>query len=111
MDMSRPPKRFRRFIETHPRVGAAYEQLGAATKEEGPLDARTAELIKLGISIGMGSEGAVHAHARKALDAGATPDELLHAVVLSTTTIGFPRMMAAYTWVEDVIAPEGGQVG
>ena len=36
-------------------------------------------------------------------DAGWTPDELRHAVVLATTTLGFPRMMAAYTWVEDVL--------
>ena len=104
--MSRPPRRYRQFIEDHPEVGAAYEQLSAATKEHGPLDRKAAELVKLGISIGMQSEGAVHAHTRKALDAGATPEELRHAVLLATTTLGFPRMMAAYSWVDDVLNPE-----
>ncbi len=103
---STPPRRYRQFIQDHPEVGSAYERLSAAAKTEGPLDARTAELVKLGIAVGMQSEGAVHAHARKALDAGARPDELRHAVILAVTTLGFPRMMAAYTWVEDVLIPD-----
>lgn len=101
--MSQPPKRFRRFLEDHPAVGDAYQQLSAATRADGPLDARTAQLVKFGIAVGMQQEGAVHAHTRKALDAGCTPDELRHAVVLATTTLGFPRMMAAYSWVDDVL--------
>ncbi len=51
----------------------------------------------------MQHEGAVHAHARKALGAGVTPDELRHAAVLAVTTLGFPRMMATLTWGEDMI--------
>lgn len=101
--MSRPPKRFSQFLRDHPDVGAAYQKLGAATKADGPLDNRTIQLVKLGIAIGMQQEGAVHAHARKALDAGCTPDELRHAAVLATTTLGFPRMMAAYSWIDDVL--------
>ena len=101
--MSKPPKRFRQFMADHPDVGAAYQQLSEATRAEGPLDPRIAQLVKLGIATGMQHEGAVHAHTRKALDVGWTPDELRHAVVLATTTLGFPRMMAAYTWVDDVL--------
>ena len=101
--MSKPPKRFAQFIHDHPDVGSAYKALGAATKEAGPLDAKTAQLVKLGIAIGMRHEGAVHAHARKALDAGCTADELKHAAILGTTTLGFPTMMAAYSWIDDVL--------
>ena len=41
--------------------------------------------------------GAVHAHTRLALQAGASPDEIRHVVLLALTTIGFPSMMAART--------------
>ena len=51
----------------------------------------------------MRHEGAVHAHARKALDAGCSPEELRHAAILATTTLGFPGMMAGYSWVDDVL--------
>ena len=101
--MSKPPKRFREFIETHREVGKAYMELGEATKKAGPLDARTAALVKLGIAIGMKHEGAVHAHARKALGEGCSDDDLRHAAILATTTLGFPSMMAAYTWIDDIV--------
>lgn len=90
-------------MQDHPEIGAAYQELGRATKADGPLDEREIELVKLGISIGMRHEGAVHAHARKALDAGCTPEELRHAAVLATTTLGFPSMMAAYSWIDDIL--------
>jgi len=102
--MSKPPRRFRTFIETHREVGQAYQALGEATKAAGPLDAKTAALVKLGIAIGMRHEGAVHAHTRKARAAGCSDDELRHAAILATTTLGFPSMMAAYSWVDDVLS-------
>ena len=88
-------KRFPRVIET-------YEKLGEATLQAGPLDGKTRALTKLGIAIGSRHEGAVHSHVRKSLEAGATIDECRHVALLSTTTIGFPSMMAALSWVEDV---------
>jgi len=104
--MSKPPKRFREFIETHRDVGAAYEALGEATRSAGPLDAKTAALVKLGIAIGMKHEGAVHAHTRKARSAGCSDDELRHAAILATTTLGFPSMMAAYSWIDDIVSAD-----
>jgi alkylhydroperoxidase/carboxymuconolactone decarboxylase family protein YurZ len=41
---------------------------------------------------------------RRALAAGATADECRHVVLLATTTLGFPAMMAALSWVEDVLS-------
>jgi alkylhydroperoxidase/carboxymuconolactone decarboxylase family protein YurZ len=107
--MSKPPRRYSTFLKTHKDVGKAYQMLGEAATEAGPLDKKSIALIKLGISVGMRHEGAVHAHTRKALAAGCKPDELQHAVILATTTLGFPNMMAAYTWVDDVLtdADEG----
>ena len=86
----------------YPELFEAYEALGDACRKSGPLDARTASLAKLAIAIGTRHEGAVHSHARRSLEAGASIDECRHVVLLATTTIGFPGMMAAMSWVEDV---------
>ena len=70
----------------------------------GPLDDKTRALIKLGISAGARLEGALHSHARKALEAGVTKDEMRHAIILAIPTIGLPSTMAALTWLEDIIS-------
>jgi len=97
------PKHYIKFQKTFPSVATALEQLGVSLKNAGPLDAKTAELIRLAIAIGGQSEGAVHSHTRRALEAGATPDEIRHTVLLTITGIGFPNAMAAMSWVEDVL--------
>jgi 4-carboxymuconolactone decarboxylase len=98
-----PPKNYRRFKQQFPAVAEAYERLGEACQWHGPLDPKTRELIKLGIAIGAGLEGATHSHVRRALEAGATPEEIHHAALLATTTIGFPSMMRAMSWINDVL--------
>lgn len=100
---SEPPKRFREFARRYPAVAQAYEALAGATQAAGPLDPKTRCLVKLGIAAGAWREGAVHSHARRALDAGCTEAEIRHVVLLATTTLGFPSMMAVMTWVEDVL--------
>ena len=97
------PKRFLKFKESYPAVAKAYEQLGAAARGAGPLDAKTRALVGLAIAVGARHEGAVHSHTRKALEAGCRPVEIRHAVLLSVTTMGFPNMMAALSWVNDVL--------
>jgi alkylhydroperoxidase/carboxymuconolactone decarboxylase family protein YurZ len=100
------PGFYTRFLEQYPDVGVAYNDLAKACKAAGPLDAKTVELVKLGISIGAGMSGATHSHTRKALEAGATHDEIVHAVLMATTTVGFPNMMRGLAWVQDVLADE-----
>lgn len=94
---------FRRFGKAFPDVAAAYTQLGKATQAAGPLDARTRALVKLAIATGAFREGAVHSTAGRALAAGCSPAEVRHVVVLATTALGFPSMMAAMRWVDDVL--------
>ncbi len=101
--MSGIPKRFQDFMKKYPDVAKGYEMLGDAVHAAGPLDARTRALIKLGISAGARLEGAVHSHARKALEAGVKPEEMRHAVILALPTIGLPSMMAALSWIDDVL--------
>ncbi len=92
-----------KLAKEFPRVWDAYQSLGEACAEAGALDAKMRRLIKLALAIGRGSEGAVHSHARRALDEGITSDELRHVVVLAIPTLGFPRSIAALTWVDDIL--------
>lgn len=87
-------------------VMKAVENLGKATKAAGPLNEKTARLIQLAAAASVRSEGSVHSHVRRALAAGAKPDEIRHAVILLTSTIGFPNVSAALSWIEDVLAKE-----
>jgi len=107
-DHSKLPGRYRRFMGEFPHIAAAYDSLGEAARGAGPLDAKTITLVKLGMAMGMRHEGAVHSHTRKALEAGATPAEIRHAAVVGVTTMGFPGMMAALSWVDDILNKRAG---
>jgi AhpD family alkylhydroperoxidase len=89
-------KRYKSYIK-------AVENLGKAAKAAGPLTEKTARLIQLAAAATSRSEGSVHSHARRALAAGAKPEEIRHAVILLTSTIGFPNVSAALSWVDDVL--------
>jgi len=101
--MTKIPKRFKKFTEDYPKVAKAYERLGDEVHAAGPLGEKTRALVKLGISVGARVEGAVHSHVRKAVSVGAKPDELRHVALLSLPTIGLPSMMAALSWIDDVL--------
>ncbi|WP_027960644.1 carboxymuconolactone decarboxylase family protein [Halomonas halodenitrificans] len=88
--------------EQFPEVWDAYAELGKACAESGPLDARTRRLVKLALAVGARSEGAVHSHARRALEEGETHDALKQVAMLSIPTLGLPRGVAALTWIEDI---------
>jgi alkylhydroperoxidase/carboxymuconolactone decarboxylase family protein YurZ len=90
------------IAERYPDLWKSYAGLGKSCAQAGPLDARARRLVKLGLAIGTGSEGAVHSHARRALEEGFTMDELRHAALLAITTIGFPHAIAALSWIEDL---------
>lgn len=101
--MSTPPKLFQKFAEDFPEIFNAYEQLGNAVHTSGPLDKKTRTLIKLAISAGARLEGAVHSQTKKALEAGASTEEIRQTILLALPTIGLPQTMAALSWVEDIL--------
>ena len=97
------PKIYEKFTSKFPDVFRDFQQLGKTCRESGPLDKKCQDLINLGIAIGANSRGAVMSQTRKALESGATQDEILHTVLLSLTTAGFPKMIAAMGWVDEVL--------
>jgi alkylhydroperoxidase/carboxymuconolactone decarboxylase family protein YurZ len=96
------PKPFESFSKQFPDIMKQYQQLAKSCRDTGPLEEKIQELVKLGIAIGVNSKGGVRSAVRKALSAGATQEEIQHAVLLSTTTTGFPNMIAAMEWTKDV---------
>lgn len=108
--MSKPqdkiPKRFTRFMEQYPEIGKAYSDLGEAVHQAGPLDSKTRALVKVAISGGAKLEGGFHSHVRKAIQAGATKEELQQVALLALPTLGFPSMMALLSWIDDIYKDE-----
>lgn len=100
------PKWFDHVEQEHPKFMNAVEQLGKAVREEGPLDEKTAHLIQLAAAAANRSEGAVHSHTKRAIKAGAKQEEVIHAIILLTSTIGFPNVAAALSWADDVMREE-----
>ena len=98
------PTAFCSFIARFPELGAAHESVARAADAAGPLDAKTCSLIKIGLSIGAGLESAVKSHVRRALQNGATLEEIEQAILLTMNTCGFPRTVAAWTWAQEQFA-------
>lgn len=103
MSKGKLPKQYLQIKKRHEQFFNAIEELGRAARQEGPLDEKTAQLIQLAAAATVHSEGAVHSHVRRALEAGVTSEEIYHAIILLTSTIGFPTVVAALSWAEDII--------
>lgn len=107
--MRKVPARFREFTTRYPQIAEAYERLAGECNRLGALDERSRALVKLGIAVGSNVHGSVRSQVRKALDEGMKPDEIRQAILLGLTAIGFPRMMEALGWAEEILADESLQ--
>ena len=101
--MPKMPKQYVTIQKQYKNLIKAVENLGKAAKAAGPLNKKTSELVQIAAAAAVRSEGSVHSHTRRALAAGAKPDEIRHVIILLTSTIGFPAVSAAFSWVNDVL--------
>ena len=99
-----PPRSWRRFAHEYPEVVEAYDALSEVCRRTGPLDEATVALVKLAVSVGCGADRTVHAHAKKALRAGADPEALRQIALIAMPTIGLPAALDALRWVDESIA-------
>ena len=95
------PARYEEFITRFPALGRAHESVAKAADAAGPLDAKMLALIKIGICIGAGLESALRSHVRRAMQHGATEQEVEQAILLGMNTVGFPRTVAAWSWAQE----------
>lgn len=98
-----PSELYLKIKERHGDLIEAVEALSKAARTSGPLDEKTGHLIQLGAAAAIHSIGSVRSHATRALASGATLDEIRHAITILTSTIGFPTVAAALSWVDDVV--------
>ena len=102
--MSKLPNQYTSIGKKYKKYFTALNNLGKVARESGPLDEKTSQLVQLAAAASVRSEGSVHSHVRRALDAGAKPEELHHAVLVLTSTIGFPAVSAALSWIDDIVS-------
>jgi alkylhydroperoxidase/carboxymuconolactone decarboxylase family protein YurZ len=108
------PELFREFVRRFPALADAHRQIAQTVERSGPLDAKTLELVKIGISIGARLERATGSHVRRALQNGASLDEIQQVVLLAYNTCGWPQTVTAWGWVKEQLETEGltgGTVG
>lgn len=101
--MAEYPKNYTWLMSEFGNVLEAHQELGKQLHAAGPIDNKTAQLIQLAGAAANSSEGAVHSHTKRALKAGAKPEEIYHAVLLLASTIGFPTAAAALSWARETV--------
>ncbi|QDT35872.1 carboxymuconolactone decarboxylase family protein [Stratiformator vulcanicus] len=99
-EASKLPGTFRAFSTKYPSIVAQHEKMAGAVDAVGPLDDKTKFLVKIGISLGAGLESALRSHVRRAMQAGATQEEIEQAILLGMNTRGFPATVAAWSWAQ-----------
>ncbi len=98
------PSFYKKIGKQFPEVMKAVENLGTTLRTSGPLDKKTSHLIQLAAAAAMKSEGSVCSHTKRALDAGASSEEISHTLLLLVSTIGFPQTMAALSWSQEILS-------
>ena len=96
------PGIYQQFLGRFPEIAEAQGNLARTIRDQNPFDDRTDRLLKLAIAIGAEAEGAVRSNVRKALQHGATLDEVRAVALAAVTTCGFPTAIAALGWIEEV---------
>ncbi len=99
------PKPLRDFERRFPDVFHGYASLRDACDRSGPLDAKTRELIKIGIAVARKRRGGLIAHIDRAKSAGATSKEISQAILLALPLVGFPEVLDAFVAAKAHLLP------
>jgi 4-carboxymuconolactone decarboxylase len=90
-------------------VAEGFQQLRERVREAGPLDVREQNLILLSGFTVARKESGFKSHARRALEGGATADEVRHAVLLNLGAVASIELVAdALRWADEVISARTG---
>lgn len=95
------------FVEHAGAVGGAVEALIDAVYADDGLDAKTRELVFLGIQGALGAESAIRVHVPRAIDAGATRREILSAIAVAVPNGGILGPMVATRAATELLEERG----
>ncbi len=101
MSQEKLPPIVQKMAQEFGAIWEAYNQLGQAVSDSGPLSPKEQRLVKLALAVGAQLQGAVHSHTRRALKAGWTEQHLRHVALLAITTLGWPSAMTGLSWIEE----------
>jgi len=90
----------------HPKEIAAFSRFLRETLDNKALTTREKELIALALGIAAGCEWCIYLHTRKALEAGAKPQELVEAGLVAVLMAGGPALMHLIPLVKAIKAFE-----
>lgn len=107
--MARQPTEQRQhLIERYPHVWEHFSGMREGIKDAGPLDTKTQELITTAIYATAGAEAGMKTHATRAMQAGASVEELNQALLLCLgVSMGFAHTYTAIDWVRQVAEAQG----
>ncbi len=76
------------FEQEAPEAAKAFNQLVEALKNTTGLDAKTKQLIYIGIKSALGDSKAIYYHVAMAKEAGASRDEIVDTILITLTVCG-----------------------
>lgn len=89
--------------KTNPEPAKAFYAMLGASYKPGAVDLKTKELISVAIGTYNRCEYCIVYHVHKALEAGATPEEIMETAMVAVAFGGGPSMAYAGTLVRDSI--------
>jgi AhpD family alkylhydroperoxidase len=88
-------------------LGAAYQHFSSAAKGKSVLDAKTKELLRLAIASVFRCRHCTEEHIKKALEAGATKQEITEAILISALQAAGTQMNWDREVFEKYLAVQG----
>ncbi|WP_439698627.1 carboxymuconolactone decarboxylase family protein [Mucilaginibacter sp. AW1-7] len=76
------------FEQEAPKVAIAFNQLVEALKQTNGLDAKTKQLVYIGIKSALGDPKAIYYHVAMAKELGASRAEIVDAILITLTVCG-----------------------
>jgi alkylhydroperoxidase/carboxymuconolactone decarboxylase family protein YurZ len=87
--------------EHAPEVADAFQAMRKSLAQSGPLPPHIQELIVCGAFVVNNQQGSFMTHGRRALDGGATPEMLRHAVLVTLgASATFSQVTAGLSWAD-----------
>jgi alkylhydroperoxidase/carboxymuconolactone decarboxylase family protein YurZ len=100
--MEQKPNPIDAFYNEAPEVAEAFDGLIEALKNTKGLDAKTKQLVYIGIKAALGDTTAVYFHVPMAKKAGATREEIKDTILITLTVCGLRGVMTSLPVALDV---------